>query len=143
MSAKLEPQENGRNGEQRLVGRLQLLVAGRNAAPLSRLVPRSRSQRAQCAANVASGCWAACARSAAAWSEPMVARRPDRDVGATVTASLAPAGDRPGADAEEAGGLGLAESGVDGTQQPLEEVDLILVRSASLAPALLKCNPLY
>jgi len=33
------------------------------------------------------------------------------------------------ADAEEAGGLGLAEAGVDGAQQPLAEVDRILLHS--------------
>jgi len=55
---------------------------------------------------------------------------------------LAPAGDRAGADAEEAGGLGVTEAGVDGAQQPLAEVDRLLLHLRSLASAQLKCNPL-
>ncbi len=41
-----------------------------------------------------------------------------------------PALDGGGPDAEEAGGLGLAETGVDGPQQPLAEVDRILLHSS-------------
>lgn len=41
----------------------------------------------------------------------------------------APALDRGGPDAKEAGGLGLAETGVDGSQQPLAEVDRILLHT--------------
>jgi hypothetical protein len=43
---------------------------------------------------------------------------------------LAPANDGAGADAKGAGGLGLAEPGVDGAQQPLAEVDRLLLHPA-------------
>ena len=45
---------------------------------------------------------------------------------AALPLSPSPALDGGGPDAEEAGGLGLAEPGVDGAQQPLAEVDRLL-----------------
>ncbi len=47
-------------------------------------------------------------------------------------APLAPPSHGAGADAKQAGGLGLTEPGVDGTQQPLAEVDRILLHADSL-----------
>ena len=61
-----------------------------------------------------------------------------------------PAPDRGGADAKEAGGLGLAEAGVDGPQQPLAEVDRVLLhrpqsrsRSSFPQPALARRSRTY
>jgi hypothetical protein len=61
---------------------------------------------------------------------------------AGLLALLSPATDRARPDAEEAGGLGLTEAGVDGTQQPLAEVDRILLHPQSLTSSQLNCNPL-
>ncbi|MBA3379890.1 MAG: hypothetical protein H0T93_13485 [Chloroflexia bacterium] len=52
---------------------------------------------------------------------------------AGVAAWLPPAGDRPGSDAEAAGGLGLAEARVHGPEPPLAEVDRILLHLQRLA----------
>ena len=61
------------------------------------------------------------------------APRPSRAGAWGQTAALplppSPALDGGGPDAEEAGGLGLAETGVDGSQQPLAEVDRILLHA--------------
>ena len=44
-----------------------------------------------------------------------------------------PARDRRRPDAEETGGLGLAQAGVAGPQQPLAEVDRVLLHGHSIA----------
>jgi hypothetical protein len=65
------------------------------------------------------------------WSDaPGPPRARTRGEGAALPLPPAPALDGGGPDAEEAGGLGLAEAGVDGPQQPLAEVDRILLHSS-------------
>ncbi|MDQ3443026.1 MAG: hypothetical protein M3490_05400, partial [Chloroflexota bacterium] len=61
---------------------------------------------------------------------------------AGVAAWLPPAGDRPGSDAEAAGGLCLAGPRVHGPEPPLAEVDRILLHPQRLASPQLFRNPL-
>jgi hypothetical protein len=61
---------------------------------------------------------------------------------ARLLASSSPPFDRALANAEEAGRLGLRETGVDGSQQPLAEVGRILLHHPSLAQGQLFRNPL-
>ena len=64
---------------------------------------------------------------------------PDDACGATlpVRADAAPALDRRRADAEEAGDLGLAEAGVHSPQQPLAEVDRVLLHRTAVITAII------
>jgi hypothetical protein len=59
---------------------------------------------------------------------------------AGLTPPLSPSRDGAHADAEEAGRLGLGETGVNGSQQPLAEVGRVLLHRHSLASAQLFRN---
>jgi hypothetical protein len=62
--------------------------------------------------------------------------------GAGLMPPLSPPRDGAHADAEEAGRLGLGETGVNGSQQPLAEVSRVLLHPHSFPPAQLLRNTL-
>ena len=93
--------------------------------------PCSAAQRAQCAARVASGAAhlrPQCRRLGRADARGAARTRPRRHR-ACGALPLPPAPDRAGTDAEEAGGLGRGEPGVDRSQQPFAEVGRVLLHA--------------